>query len=165
MRRQTYRRESYRRRRPDDPQVILRERKPQTYWFKDDGVTPTIRAGHSSSTDRVSPIQGSPNRWFLFLVWFVRRRRQLKNGGPLTSVQQRQQHNLTIGKFQGIMMHVLLVLIDLPKEACCASTGARAPEPTGLGSGKPWPPAPMLEVFYLFQVSAAPALAVSCTSR
>ena len=48
--------------------------------------------------------------------------------------------------------------------ACCASTGARAPEPTGLGSGKPWPPAPMLEVFYLFQVSAAPALAVSCSS-
>ena len=44
--------------------------------------------------------------------------------------------------------------------ACCASTGARAPEPTGLGSGKPWPPALMLEVFYLFQVPAAPALAV-----
>ena len=42
--------------------------------------------------------------------------------------------------------------------ACCASTGARAPEPTGLGSGKPWPPAPMLEVFYLFQVSAAQLL-------
>ena len=41
---------------------------------------------------------------------------------------------------------------------------ARAPEPTGLGSGKPWPPAQMLEVFYLFQVPAAPALAVSCSS-
>jgi hypothetical protein len=49
--------------------------------------------------------------------------------------------------------------------ACCASTGARASEPTRLGSGKPWPPAPMLEVFYLFQVPAAPALAVSYSSR
>ena len=34
MRRQTYRRESYRRRRPDDPQVLLRERKPQTYGLR-----------------------------------------------------------------------------------------------------------------------------------
>jgi hypothetical protein len=49
--------------------------------------------------------------------------------------------------------------------ACCASTGARAPEPTGLGSDKPWPPAPMLEVFYLFHVQrrAPSALAVSCS--
>src|SRR5215469_9789270 len=27
-------------RRPDDPQALLRERKPQTYWFRDDGLIP-----------------------------------------------------------------------------------------------------------------------------
>ena len=31
--------------------------------------------------------------------------------------------------------------------ACCASTGARAPEPTGLGSGKPWHPRQCLKCF------------------
>src|SRR5262249_42441928 len=62
-------------------------------------------------------------------LWFIRRRRQLKNGGPLAPIQQRQQHNLTIGKFQGVMMHVLLVLVDLPKDRGLMVDHSRGPWP------------------------------------
>ncbi len=45
-------------------------------------------------------------------------RRQLKNCGLLTLTQRRQEHDLAIGKFQGVVMSSNLFFVDLPKDCC-----------------------------------------------
>jgi len=48
-------------------------------------------------------------------VWF---RRQLQNGRLLALTQSCQERHPAIRKFQGIVMHRDLVLVDLPKDRC-----------------------------------------------
>jgi hypothetical protein len=42
--------------------------------------------------------------------------RQLKNSGLLTLTQRRQEHDLPIGKLQGVVMSGNFVFVDLPKD-------------------------------------------------
>jgi hypothetical protein len=68
MRRQTYRRESYRRRRPDDPQVLLRERKPQTYGLRTTALPRqsalAIHHQPTGSAQSKAPLTAGSSFWF-----------------------------------------------------------------------------------------------------
>ena len=46
-----------------------------------------------------------------------RRGRQLQHGRPLAFAQTGDQHDLPIGKFQGVVMHVRAIHVDLPESS------------------------------------------------
>jgi hypothetical protein len=48
-------------------------------------------------------------------LWFGR---QLKNCGLLTLTQRGQEHDLAIGKFQGVVMSGSSLFVELPKDRC-----------------------------------------------
>jgi hypothetical protein len=54
---------------------------------------------------------------------------QLKHSGALAFFQQRQQNNLAIGKFQGIVMSRRLVLIYLSEDRSLVTDCRRKPWP------------------------------------
>ena len=53
--------------------------------------------------------------------------RKLKYRRLLTFIKLGQQHHLSIGKFQRIMMSVGLVLVDLPEDGCRVIEHSRLP--------------------------------------
>ena len=64
----------------------------------------------------------------------IRPRRQLQNGRSLTIAEQRQQHDLAIGEFEGVVMRRLFVLVDLTKN--CRAMAERSFTPREQAGGE-----------------------------
>ena len=96
------------------PRMPLSPRSPSSeeQWLRRHDLRATIRQ-HTLLI--VATWSGDDLDPFLFLGFFLGARlcRQLEDGRPLAGDETRQQHDAPVRKFQRIMMHMLLVLVDL----------------------------------------------------